>query len=357
MDPIKVFIQFDDKDLKVIELIQEHCASLIVNNRIEIWDHRNVALGQITKNERLRNLNEADVILLMISVNLLNSELFYEIEQISIKRAKQNRSILIPVYLKQCYFDGFKFTEFKMLPSDGLPVFKNDLDLNERCYNVAVEIHNIVDTIEGLNRENGRQEKLLLPLTKEDQMNILYIINDPNNMEAEIVNEEINCIKHRLLMGRCSCRYEVIPKNVITLEDLHQALLEVRPRIVHYSGFATPKNKISFKDKNGNEIDFQPEALSTLFSLFNDKLEIVILNTCYSKPQAESISDSINYVIGVDGGVKKEVAIDFVNGFYQAISYGTSIKKAFDLGINLLQLKNLDAANKIMIFENSKSDK
>ena len=36
----------------------------------------------------------------------------------------------------------------------------------------------------------------------DNQINILYLVNDPENLKSDLVNEEINCIKHRLLLGK-----------------------------------------------------------------------------------------------------------------------------------------------------------
>lgn len=348
--PLKVFLLFDNEDQEVVSEIEKHCVPLERTGKISIWHQGKINPGQIIENEVLRNIEIADVIILMISVNLLNSELFYEVEKIGIKRAKEKKSLLIPVYLKHCLFTGYGFTEFKMVPLDGDPVVKSGGDLTERCHNVADEIHNIVNTVEALSIENNK--KTVFKDSTGATTNILYLVNDPDNLESEMVNEEINCIKHRLVLGKCSCNYELIPKNLKTIEDFQKAMLEVRPRIVHFSGYATKEDKLTFSDSYGEIINVKPASLTKLFTQFSDKLEIVFLNSCYSKPQADSISNEIKYVIGINGGVEKKISIDFVKAFYQAISYGTSIKKAYNLAINLLELKNLKYAENIVLLEN-----
>ena len=164
--PIKVFYYYDDKDEEVVRQIEKHCIPLEESGKIKIWHQGKITPGQIIELELLKQLKQSEIIIMMVSADLLVSELFREVERISIERAKKNLSILIPVYLKPCLFTGYNFTEFKMVPSDGEPVVKSGLDLTERCNDVAIEIHNLADTIEGLTKENDSESKVFAKTTR-----------------------------------------------------------------------------------------------------------------------------------------------------------------------------------------------
>jgi len=347
--PLNVFYFYDLKDDDVVKQIEKHCLPLEQSGKIKIWHQDKITGGQVIEIETIRQLNQAEIIIFMLSADLLVSDLFHEVERISIERTMKNQAILIPVYLKPCLFTGYDFNTFKMIPSDGEPVVKVGLDLTERCNNVALEIHNLA-AIEEFSTENNTSSNTLQK-SPDESINILYLVNDPDHLKSSLANKEINSIKHRLLIGKCSCKYELIPKNIKTLEDFQRAMLEVRPSIVHFSGYATQEDKLVFQDHTGEVINIEPSSLCKLFTQFSDKLELVILNACYSKLQAESIVSEIKYVVGIEGGVDKVLSMDFVNGFYQALSYGTSIKKAFALAINLLELKNQKYAEDIILLE------
>ena len=355
MKPKNVFILFDDDDYEIIQNIEKHCKPLVEQGKIDVWHHKKIDPGRLVETETKRKLEKADVILLMISSSLLNSERFYEVEKVSLERSHTGRSIVIPVYLKHCYFTGYDFTQLKMLPSDGEPVFNSEshVDLNKRYSEVAAEIHNLVDMLKQEDGENFAESPSLVPEQngKNEAMAILFIINNPNESDPELLNEEINSIKTRILLGKCSCRYELIPKNVKTIEELQRAFLETRPRFVHFSGYATDDKRIVFLNSQNQKVFVSPESLKNLFDEFNEHLELVFLNSCFSDEQAPSISESVNYVIGIEGTVGEHASLDFVRGFYQAISYGTSIKKAFNLGRNLLQMKNELSFTRINMLE------
>lgn len=350
-NPLNIFILFDDDDAAVIESIEKHCAAMVKQGEIRVWHHRKINPGQLIETEMKRNLEIAEVILLMISSSLLNSERFYEVEKISLERLYEGKSMVIPVYLKYCLFTGYAFTQLQMLPADGEPVVNEAPDLDARFRDIAIEIHHLVDTRREDDRAAGNP---LIPAPdkhKQGAMPILFIINNPSEADPELLNKEINSIKTRILLGKCSCRYELVPKNVKTIEELQRAFLETRPKMVHFSGYSTHDRSLVFLDSDQKKIFVSPSALKGLFSEFNDQLELVFLNACYSDQQAPNIAEAVNFVIGIDGPVGDVAILDFIRGFYQAISYGTSIRKAFNLGKNLLELKNEDSFNRIVMLE------
>lgn len=351
--PIQVFLLFDNADYELIQLIEKHCAAMEQKQAISIWHHRDLRPGQLIEQETTRRLAQADIILMMISADLLNSERFHIGEKISLERSRKGLARVLPIYLRHCEFTGYDFTSLKMLPEDNQPVFQTGVDLDKRCAEVAREIHRVVENLKPAEPQNAVANGMPAPdESDEDTTKILYITNNPRKANPVKINEEINCIKQRLVIGKCACRYELIPKNVETLEGLQRALLETRPQIVHFSGYSTHEDKLAFKNAQGASIYIKPRALRCLFDAFKDRLELVFLNACYSEPQARAISKSIFYVIGVEGRYETETSgLSFVKGFYQAIAYGVSIKKAYSLARNLLEMSNLPGFDQIVLFE------
>ena len=72
----------------------------------------------------------------------------------------------------------------------------------------------------------------------------------------------------------------------------------------------------------------------------------MILNACYSKKQAEAITQVIDCAIGMNDAIGDEAAITFAASFYRAIGFGRSIKQAFDQGIVALLLEGIPEENK-----------
>jgi len=72
-----------------------------------------------------------------------------------------------------------------------------------------------------------------------------------------------------------------------------------------------------------------------------DNIRVVLLNSCYSEFQAQSIAEVIDCAIGMKGPISDKAAISFAAAFYRAIGFGKSVKNAFDQAIVQLKLENI----------------
>jgi hypothetical protein len=91
--------------------------------------------------------------------------------------------------------------------------------------------------------------------------------------------------------------------------------------------------------------DVQPAALKALFTALKDNVRLVVLNACYSKIQAQAISEVIDCVIGMNSSITDDASINFVASVYRAIGFGRSIQEAFDQGKVSLMLNGISEEN------------
>lgn len=124
-------------------------------------------------------------------------------------------------------------------------------------------------------------------------------------------------------------------------DDLLQALNEERPHIVHFSGHGTPSEELVLQDSSGNPKPVSKPALESLFKTLKDNIRLVVLNACYSKPQAEAIVETIDCAIGMKRAIGDKAAITFAASFYRAVGFGRSVREAFDQGITALLLEGI----------------
>jgi hypothetical protein len=114
---------------------------------------------------------------------------------------------------------------------------------------------------------------------------------------------------------------------------------------VHFSGHGSESSEIVLENESGRSQVVPSKALSKLFKVLKDNIRCVILNACYSAPQAEAIAQNIDCFIGMSKAIGDKSAICFSVAFYQAIGYGRDIKTAFDLGCLQIDLENLGEEN------------
>lgn len=113
-------------------------------------------------------------------------------------------------------------------------------------------------------------------------------------------------------------------------DDLLQALYESPPQVVHFSGHGGSDGLV-LVGPDGHTPHFVDAAtLAQLFRAFRGDIQVVVLNACFSLPQAEAIAGVVGCAIGTRGEISDKGAITFGASFYRALAFGRSVKDAFE---------------------------
>jgi len=120
---IPIFISYAHEDEKLRIALGKHLSVLEREGLVTAWHDRMIRPGQEWKGEIDSSLDNAGVILLLVSSDFINSDYCYDIE---LKRAlehHENRSsIVIPVILRPVVWHKTLFSKLQALPKDGNPV-------------------------------------------------------------------------------------------------------------------------------------------------------------------------------------------------------------------------------------------
>jgi hypothetical protein len=173
-----------------------------------------------------------------------------------------------------------------------------------------------------------------------DKIKILFLASSPTDLGRLGLDREYREIDEKLRVGPARDSFDLIPHFGVRPEDLQVALLRAQPHFVHFCGHGNKDEEIMLMDQSGVSHPVGKAALADLFAILKDNIRVVILNACYSKPQAEAISQIIDYTIGTNKSIGDKAAIEFVSAFYQGLSFDRSVDEAFNLGKNLIELKN-----------------
>lgn len=175
-------------------------------------------------------------------------------------------------------------------------------------------------------------------MTQKHCKTILFLASEPSNAAKLRVGQELRDIQERLQLAKMRDQYSLVERMAVRPHDITQAILDIEPQIIHFSGHGTSEGELCFEDVNGKLKTVTSEALSSLFELLSKQVNCVILNCCYSESQARSIVKHIDYVVGMKKEIGDEAAIVFATGFYKALGAGRSIEDAFNFGVVELQL-------------------
>ena len=172
--------------------------------------------------------------------------------------------------------------------------------------------------------------------------NILLLSANPRDTGPLRLDREMREIMEGLKLSKNRDRFAINTAHAVRYRDIHRAILQYEPQIIHFSGHSTGEEGLIFEDEIGQQKLVDGEALAELFKLFADKIECVVLNACYSKFQAKEIAQHINYVVGMSQEIKDKAAIEFAVGFYDALGAGQDYKFAYKLGCSSIRVAGIE---------------
>ena len=135
--PLRLFYSYSHKDEAMREALETHLSLLRREGIIASWHDRRIIAGQEWKGQIDRHLDEADIILLLVSADFLASDYCYAIEMTrALARHEAGHTCVIPVIIRSVDWSSAPFAALQALPKDAKPVTRWD-DPDEAWTDVA----------------------------------------------------------------------------------------------------------------------------------------------------------------------------------------------------------------------------
>ena len=123
MNPIKIFYSYAHEDQAYAEELIKHLSFLERKKKIKGWYDRKISLGSNWQEEINQNLDYAQIILMLLSPDFINSDYCYETETIrAIEKHRNKEAILIPLIIRPCLWRETEFNEIQALPRNAQPI-------------------------------------------------------------------------------------------------------------------------------------------------------------------------------------------------------------------------------------------
>ncbi|PVX82456.1 DnaB-like helicase C-terminal domain-containing protein [Paraburkholderia unamae] len=125
-DPqVTVFISYSHKDERFKEALEEHLAVLRRAKKISHWSDRKIVAGSSWAAEIDRNIETADVILLLVSPSFVASGYCYEKELArALKRHEAESAVVIPVFVRPLDLIDEPLMGLQGLPKDAISIIE-----------------------------------------------------------------------------------------------------------------------------------------------------------------------------------------------------------------------------------------
>ena len=121
-----VFMSYSHRDEALRNELENHLTSLKKQGVITTWHDRRIVPGEELHGRISDELNAADIILLLVSVDFMASDYCHDVEMNrALERQECGEAHVIPVILRPCDWQGAPFGGLMAVPKDGRPVVKH----------------------------------------------------------------------------------------------------------------------------------------------------------------------------------------------------------------------------------------
>ena len=120
--PVTIFFCYAHEDEHLLNKLKAQLRPLQRRNVIDVWYDRNISAGTEWEHDIDQHLNSAQIILLLVSPDFMNSDYCYGIEmQRALERHERKEAVVIPIILRHVYWQE-EFGKLQVLPTDAKPV-------------------------------------------------------------------------------------------------------------------------------------------------------------------------------------------------------------------------------------------
>src|SRR6266699_3441905 len=114
---VNIFFCYTHEDEPLLVKLKSHLSPLQREQLINMWHDRDISAGIEWEREIDNHLNTAQIILLLVSPDFMNSEYCYSIEmKRALERYKAGEVIVIPVILRHCLWKRSPIGKLQVLP-------------------------------------------------------------------------------------------------------------------------------------------------------------------------------------------------------------------------------------------------
>lgn len=248
-------IAYDPADAKLIKALEKHLRPLIRSGRIGFDPE--ILPGAETNSVIQTRLENADIILLMVSPDAMNSDYFWNTEMLTAHaRHLKGEAVVIPVLLRACDWKSIiPLSSLQVLPRSEKPVTSWD-NRDEAFTDIATEINRfaqkLTDKKERIKQYIEHTENFLgnrVSITPEDSQNLsayqqkLGLTDDEaNNIKDKAI--EKNKIKLKVEYSKRKQRYEDIFKAILEGNNITPSDRDFLYKKIMNLGLTTTKREI-----------------------------------------------------------------------------------------------------------------
>jgi hypothetical protein len=148
-EPIKIFFCYAREDEALLNKLKAHLSPLQRQGLINVWHDRDISAGAEWEKEISKYLNAAQIIVLLVSPDFMNSDYCYGIEMNrALERHERDEALVIPIIVRPVYWKIASLSQLQVLPTDGKPLTDRYWhNLDDAFLNVIEGIQRAIETL------------------------------------------------------------------------------------------------------------------------------------------------------------------------------------------------------------------
>jgi len=127
----RLYLSFVEEDLKAFQKFRKHLSLLEDRGLVEIWSKDETLPGTNVNEEIKKQLNRADMVLFLVSIELLTDPDIRKLElKVALQRVKKKQTQILPILYRRCAWTLTDLGKFKPFPNNGrfVDMWKNEDD-------------------------------------------------------------------------------------------------------------------------------------------------------------------------------------------------------------------------------------
>lgn len=141
---VEIFYSYSEKDSKLLNRIEEQLPLLRRRGIIKEWHKGKSQIGKDQKEQIDLHLNSAQIILLLISNNFLNSDDCYAQMERAMERHETGEARVVPIILRRCEWRDLPIAKLSILPQGERPA-TDWTNKDEGFYNIGKGIRAVIE--------------------------------------------------------------------------------------------------------------------------------------------------------------------------------------------------------------------
>lgn len=185
-------------------------------------------------------------------------------------------------------------------------------------------------------RQEAMQEDIDMLKSVPEQITVLFFATNPVGTDQLRLDQEARDIQEKIRMSEHRDSISFVTRWAVRPADILQAINEVNPDVVHFSGHGTDDGDLVLENTDGSPKLVTKEAMTQIITAASDRIHLLFFNACFSQEQAETIVQNIDAAIGMTTSIGDKAACVFAAQFYSSLGFGLSVQRAFSQAKSLL---------------------